>query len=381
MVIPQADPAPGRGHRPVSGHARPGPRANPLVNGKSITQPPLGTVTQPLGSSPAYGLGAGSLITPNIGSHAANLVASPDGKYAVATDLGYREYLSCVDTATGALVSQIGYGAANVSGSFGLFYGLVFNPVQNGDGTWTLYAAQGAYQTTVGNGPARTYSEVIDVLTLNPANGALTRVSTLRINPVLATYTPNAADDPANNIFKGTYVNNNSDFIAGLAISSDGRYLYAVNHQARTTNAPGSLIVVDLSLASPVQIGRFDFTSANGITRAVSIPNVPGFFAAGTVSNFPYAIAVKGSTAYVASTHDNTVYALNVSTPTAPTLAAQIVVGNNPLGLVLNGANLYVANAHSDTISVVNTGTNTVSGVIDLRPAGAKTIAASPRTR
>ena len=157
---------------------------NPLVNGKSITQPPLGSLTQPLGTSPAYGLGKGSLITPNIGSHAANLVASPDGKYAVATDLGFREYLSCVDTATGALVSQVGYSAAGVSGSFGLFYGLAFNPVRNRDGTWTLYAAQGAYQTDVGDGPSRTYSEVIDVLALNPMNGALTRVSTLRIHPV-----------------------------------------------------------------------------------------------------------------------------------------------------------------------------------------------------
>ena len=53
------------------------------------------------------------------------------------------------------------------------------------------------------NGPARTYSEVIDVLTLNPANGALTRVSSLRINPVTATYTPSAQDDPANGVYRG----------------------------------------------------------------------------------------------------------------------------------------------------------------------------------
>ena len=346
---------------------------NPLINGKSITEPPLGVITQPLAGSPAYGLGAGSLIIPNIGSHAANLVASPDGKYAVATDLGYREYLSSIDTTTGALVSQVGYGAANVSGSFGLFYGLVFNPIQNGDGTWTLYAAQGAYQTTAGSGPARTYSEVIDVLKLNPANGALTRVSSLRINPVPATYTPNAQDDPANGVYKGTYANNNPDFIAGLAISADGKYLYAANHQARVTNAPGSLIIVDLTLAGPVQIGRFDFTQANGVTRAVTVPST-AFFGSGTTSNFPYAVTVKGTTAYVASTHDNTVYALNVVNPAAPTLAAQIPVGNNPVGLALNGDTLYAANAHSDTISVINTLTNSVTTGIDLRPMGAKSI-------
>ena len=111
---------------------------NPLVNGKNITEPPLGLLTQPLAGSPAYGLGTGSKIVPNIGSHAANLVASPDGKYAVATDLGYREYLSSINTTTGALVSQVGYGAANVSGSFGLFYGLVFNPIS--ERRWNLDA-------------------------------------------------------------------------------------------------------------------------------------------------------------------------------------------------------------------------------------------------
>ena len=170
------------------------------------------------------------------------------------------------------------------------------------------------------------------------------------------------------------YANNNPDFIAGLAISADGRYLYAVNHQARATNAPGSLIIVDLSLANPVQAGRFNFTQANGITRAVTLPATPGFFGAGTASNFPYAVTVKGSTAYVASTHDNTVYALNVSNPASPTLTAEIPAGNNPMGLALNGNTLYVANAHADTISVVNTLNNTVTGGIDLRPMGAKTI-------
>ena len=311
-----------------------------LVNGKKITLPPVGTLTQPLGNSTNYTRGAGSTpFIPNIGSHAANLIATPDGKFAVATDLGFREYISTVDTTTGALVSQIGYGG---NGSpVGLFYGLAFNPVKNADNTWTLYAAQGAYHTTSGS----VKSTMLAVLKVDSNTGALTTGTPLAINTVA------------------------SDFTAGLAISADGQYLYVVNHQAASTNAPGSLIIV--SLATGTQVGRFDFTQANGITAAVTIP---ASFGGGTASNFPYAVAVSGTTAYVSSTQDNTVYALNVSVPTAPTLAAQIPVGYRPIGLLVSGNTLYVANAHSDNISVVNIGSNTVTATIDLRPGGVKNV-------
>ncbi len=329
---------------------------NQLINGKKITLPPIGTLTQPLGTSPAYTRGAGSTpFIPNIGSHAANMIATPDGKFAIATDLGFREYLSAVDTTTGALVSQIGYGGNG--SSTGLFYGLAFNPVKNSDNTWTLYAAQGSYHVTSGT----TKSTAIAVVKVDATTGTLTAGTPLSINTVA------------------------SDFTAGLALSADGQYLYVVNHQATATNMPGSLIVV--SLATGVQVGRFDFTKANGITKAVTIPQttytkVDGTQAtytnAGTASNFPYAIAVSGATAYVASTQDATVYALNVAAPTAPTLAAQIAVGATayatPMGLLVTGGTLYVANAHDDSISVVNTATNAVTATIDLRPAGAKSV-------
>ena len=144
-----------------------------LVNGKKITLPPVGTLTQPLGNSINYTRGAGSTpFIPNIGSHAANMIATPDGKFAVATDLGFREYLSSIDTTTGALVSQVGYGGNGAA--TGLFYGLAFNPVKNADNTWTLYAAQGAFQTAAGTGAARTYSDTVAVVKVDASTGALT---------------------------------------------------------------------------------------------------------------------------------------------------------------------------------------------------------------
>jgi YVTN family beta-propeller protein len=308
---------------------------NQLVNGKKITLPPVGTITRTLpGAVSSYG------IVPNIGSHAANLVASPDGKYAVATDLGFREYLSSIDTSNGMLVSQLSYGPPYSSGTFGLFFGLVFSPIANPDGSWTLYAAQGNNNT-------------IAVLHLNPANGALTQVMSGALP--LTIHSAGSVDFPA-----------------GLAISADGKYLYVANHQAEASNVAGSMssfyVSTDGKFAYGAQIGRYNFT---GVSSAVTLPAAIG---GGTASNFPYAIAVKGNTVYVAGSTDGHVYAIDVTSAATPALIKEIATGSHPLGLLVSGSTLYVSNAHSDSISVVNTTTNTITNTIDLRPEGAKSL-------
>ena len=317
-----------------------------LVNGKKITLPPVGHISQPLASPIIY---RGRI--PIIGSHAANLVASPNGKFAIATDLGFRQYLSVISTTTGDVVSQVGYGAPYISGRNGLFFGLVFAPTVDANGNYTLFAAQGNNNT-------------IAVLKLNPTTGALAQALDAGSKPVVI----NSAT---------TY-----DFPAGLAISADGRYLYAANHQAKTSNNAGSLSIFDLSLAVSAQVGRYDFS---GVSSAVATPAF-GTTAAGTASNFPYAIAVKGNTVYVTGSADSHVYAIDVTTAATPALLKEIFMGSglperasdpngaHPIGLLVSGNNLYVANAHTDTISIVNTTTNAKLLDIDLRPQGAKSL-------
>lgn len=325
---------------------------NPLVNGKKITLPPVGKITQTLPNPIVLG---GRV--PNIGSNAMNLIASPNGKFAIASDMGYREYLSAVDTSTGSLVSQISYGAPNVSGSFGLFYGLVFDPTLNGDGTYTLYAAQGAYHTAVGTGAARTYPTTVAVVKMDANTGVLTAVTPLMFNPVLCTY--NAATK--------RYTDNNTDFTTGLALSADGRYLYVANGQASQPTVPGSLIVVDTRAGA--ETGRYNFPG-------VAIPAAPGYFAGGTNSNFPLAVVAAGNTVYVSSEADDNVYAIDVTNPASPGLKTAIETGSHPIALQLNRAQntLYVGNAHSDTVSVIATASNTITGTVDLRPSGAKSL-------
>jgi DNA-binding beta-propeller fold protein YncE len=268
-----------------------------LITGKNIVWPPVGTQL-------------------NVGSLPMNMVLSPNGKYAIVSDMGFEEALTVVSTKTGGFVSNVDYPNCNYCNSQttnGLYYGLAFG--SNG----TLYAAQGGNNT-------------IDVLNLAD-------------DGVLADLGSFTATQP-------------TDFPSGLATDTRG-YLYVVNNDPATFAAPGSVAIY--SQATQKEVGRYSFTSFFG------------------TPNFPLAIAVlsDGSKTYVSSERDGMVYDLKISDPTNPTLTAAIPTGSDPDGLVLNQAQtlLYVANAGSDTVSVVRTSDDTIVSSILLRPTQLKNVA------
>ena len=117
-------------------------QSNRLITGKKIS--PVGTQL-------------------NVGSLPMNIVLSPDGKYAIVSDMGFEESLTVVNTTTGASVSRVDYPNCNFCASQtanGLYYGLAFGR------SGTLYAAQGGNNT-------------IDVLHL-AADGTLTEPDSIR---------------------------------------------------------------------------------------------------------------------------------------------------------------------------------------------------------
>jgi hypothetical protein len=98
---------------------------NPLNNGKSITPPP-DAVHQDVGSLPI------------------NMVLTPDGKYAITTDMGFRESVWCIDAATGRGVDHIVFDIHDSQSlNKSLYYGLAAyrDPA---DGTTTVYAGTGS---------------------------------------------------------------------------------------------------------------------------------------------------------------------------------------------------------------------------------------------
>src|SRR5271165_2041494 len=268
-----------------------------LVTGKYISSPQLGTQL-------------------NVGSLPMNIVLSPDGKYALVSDMGFDQSLTAISTKTGRFVSNIDYPNCNYcpfQTTNGLYYGLAFG--SNG----ILYAAQGGNNT-------------IDVLHLSP-------------DGILADLGSFTATQP-------------SDFPSGLATDTRG-YLYVVNNDPSTFAVPGSVAIY--SQSTQTEVGRYSFTS--------SYYGTP---------NFPLAIAIvpDGSKAYVSSERDGAVYDLNTSDPTNPTLTGVIPTGANPDSVLLNASQslLYVANAGSDTVSVINTANDLLVGSILLRPSSLQSI-------
>jgi YVTN family beta-propeller protein len=87
-------------------------------------------------------LATGKLIEPigshvDVGSYPVNMVLSPDGKFVIVTNSGFREQLSVIDAASGSLVDKVEFGSGRGSKA-GLYYGIAFGA----DGT--LYASRGA---------------------------------------------------------------------------------------------------------------------------------------------------------------------------------------------------------------------------------------------
>ena len=288
--------------------------ANPLPTGKKITLPPLGPQT-------------------NVGSLPMNVILTPDGKYAITTDMGFRQSLHAISTTTGKDVSApLVFGKDNGDGTYGppgLYYGLAVQ--SNGDGSSTLYASEGA-------------SSAIAVVNVSKS-GTLTLTRTIALKA--------------------------GDFPAGVALDGRG-YLYVANNENYGTGAvnsivtPGSLIVVNASTGA--EVGRYLFVEPVG---TLNLPGGPQPF---SPTNFPLCVAAltDGSKVYVSSQRDNAVYVLDATDPTAPKALKKLTTGQHPISLLLDKSQqrLFVANAHSETVSVVGTGTDKVAHTILLQPTG-----------
>jgi YVTN family beta-propeller protein len=284
-------------------------------------------------------LNTGKIITPatrtawNVGNMPMNMAATPDGRFVLASDMGYHQWLWSISTADGTGVSKLSFENGAAPGkkhvkivkpggedeeaptppgskkSTGLYYGLAIGKNN------VAYAAQGAHDS-------------IAVLQISN-DGALTQIDSITTRT--------------------------RDFPAGLALDDNG-LLYVANNASGgedPTREPGSIAIYDPATKS--EIGRYAFTDSHGGT-----------------SNFPLCVTVlrDGSTAYVAAERDDAVYALDGRDAKNPRVAQEISTGAHPVALLLSPdqSRLYVANSLSDTVSVIDTASNKVIGTVLLRP-------------
>ena len=139
--------------------------------------------------------------------------------------------------------------------------------------------------------------------------------------------------------------------VAGLAITADGKTLVAAN------NYNDSISVID----TPTGTVRYEYDLRPFATSGAANGTKGG--------TFPYAVVLKGNTAYVGSDRDREVVVVNIANPAAGSFVTRIPLDGNPNGMTLsaNGSALYVAQDNQDQVAVINTATNTVVAKIDTR--------------
>ncbi len=139
---------------------------------------------------------------------------------------------------------------------------------------------------------------------------------------------------------------------SGLAVSADGKTLVVAN------NYNDSISVVD---------------TATGTVRYEH--DLRPFFAGnegtsgGVGGTFPFAVAIKGTTAYVSSDRDRQVVVVDISSLMAGRLITRISLDGNALGMTMShqGAHLFVAEDNTDQVAVIDTISNRVVAKIDAR--------------
>jgi YVTN family beta-propeller protein len=273
-------------------------------------------------------LSTGKLLTPqgeqtNVGSYPANMILSPDGKWIVVTDTGAREFLSVLNATSGKLVSQIPVGNGSGRNKAALYVGLAFGPT-NADGSLSLYASRGP-------------EDKVALYTIG-TDGTLTD-------------TGHSLDDPSS--LPAAAKTARPNFLAGLALSADGRICFAVHNE---TSA---------------------YTDYHGSVSMISVSTNKVFDKA-TVAAFPYAMVLrtasagKPDTLYISGERDGVVSVLTLAHRDAPSPAHDVKVGDHPMALLLDRAQrrLFVANAGSDDISILDTTTDRVTRTLSMRPRG-----------
>ncbi len=143
---------------------------------------------------------------------------------------------------------------------------------------------------------------------------------------------------------------------SGLAVSADGKTLVVVN------NYNDSISVIDTATATV----RYEHDLRPYFSGNEGTPGAAG-------GTFPFAVVLKGTTAYVSSDRDRQVVVVDISSATAGKLVQRIALDGNALGMTLDatGHKLYVAQDNADQVAVIGTSTNTIVDRIDARaPAG-----------
>jgi len=285
-----------------------------------------------------------------VGSYPVQMKLSPNGRWLIVTNTGFREQLSVIDTSTGQVASTLDFNKSlGRPNKESLYWGLEFV----GDDLF------------VSRGP----EEKVSIYTVGE-DGSLTLKRDID--------NPKGADEKLPN------------FVSGLAC--DGTTLYALNNEAGDeTQWKGTISEIDLASGQSrgkISVGGFPLDAAmtkdaGGQTKEIWVTSeqdgVVSYFHPGArvadnlqVGANPTAMLLRGNTLYVSNSGSDTVSVIDTDKHVVaqtillrPPMLRGIPVCT-PLGLDLSsdGSTLYVALADMNAVAVVDVAKAQVKGYI-----------------
>ena len=314
--------------------------ARELVLKPQLSEPPLPTGKTIHPPEPETG----------VGSFPCNMIKTPDGKFLLVTDSGFRQQVSVLNAETGAILDKHEFTGRNA-----IYFGLAAKTTANG------------YQVAVSRGS----QDMISLFDLSP-DGKLGSEIEWKL-------------PPAQNSLRLPW------HVAGLAWSSDGSKLYAVANQSHKDNQfKGSLFTFDSrgGVLNRADVGSFPLDVAAIGTGQVFVANE----GENTVSVLDAdgkplkTVRTGDGPSYLAASHNgDRVFVSNsnsdtVSVISMPSLSVSQTIlvrpaeirslpSATPMGLSLNPNDdtLYVACGDLNATAVIDLGTFKLTGYI---PAG-----------
>ncbi len=281
----------------------------------------------------------------DVGSYPVNLALSPDGKFIVATNSGYRQQLSVLDASNGHLVSKLDFN--KVTGhKQALYFGIAFGP----DGL--LYASRGVED----------------------------KVSAFRL-------TPEGQLEPTTDISDPSPDKDKPNFLGGIAFGRSGLF---VAHNESYPGGDGNSAVAEIDVATrrvkkTFTVGGFPLgvatLSPGGVEKIYATSERDGFVASiaeatGTVIHIPtgknpsHLFTTPTGELWVSNSGSDTISRID---PKTDRVAKTILVrpaemrglpSCTPLGMDTTGGNLFVACADLNAIAVIDEKSGKLRGYI-----------------
>jgi YVTN family beta-propeller protein len=194
------------------------------------------------------------------------------------------------------------------------------------------------------------------------SNGQLARINTA--DNLVSSYIP-IGSEPFGVAASGNkiYVTNNVWWTNG-----DPATVKVINNDTNSVIASIPVGINPVSIAIDPITRKAYVTNSNDLSKSVSVIDTNTNLVTATIAttNPPYAVAVSGNRAYVATTVTNSQGSVQIIDTSTDNIIASVPVGRNPYRIAASGNYVFVANQASNSVSILDITSTTVVATLNV---------------